>query len=106
MKNTLLLLLSFCLTGFACKKTVPKVDSTCLNQKMEAFKTSEHAVSILRIVSKGELVYKFRTEPSCGDGEVYNEKCEVVCPGGKRPELPSYNCPTAEYSEWELIWEK
>ena len=65
MKKSMLLL-AICLAIFSCKKTV-ETNSDCLNEESEQFKTSEHSVSVLTIVSNGERVFKFRTLPGCGD---------------------------------------
>ena len=104
MKQSMLFL-ALCFVVFSCKKTVV-TNFTCIADEIEQFKTTIHAVSVLTIGSNGERVYKFQTVEGCGDGSVYNEKCEEVCPGGKHIPLASYNCPDADYSEWEVIWEK
>ncbi len=107
MKN--LILCALCGLAFAsCKKSNSansSLVSGCLSDRIEAFKSESHAVSILTTFNNGEQVYKFRTVEGCGDGETVNENCEVVCCGGKCTG-PRTNCPDKPYSEWTIVWEK
>ncbi len=97
------------LATFACIKSTDEVSpnglTPCLESKIEEFKAYNFSVSVLTTVNNGERVYKFRTIEMCGTGEIVNENCDVVCCAGKCTG-PRTNCPTLDFSEWEVIWEK
>jgi hypothetical protein len=105
----MMLLVAIVLVLFACKKSNNEISANgltpCLETKFAKFKTYSDAISVLTTLNNGEQVYKFRVIEGCGDGEIYNENCIVVCCTG-RCSGPRTNCPDLDYSEWEIIWEK
>ncbi len=96
MKNLPLFL--FAISAFLTSCDQPTADKTCpatscLNEKIDQFKTNPQSIALLATQIKGECVYWFSTEAPLADGtdEVLNQKCETVCQiGGMRAN--SYQC--------------
>ena len=82
-KHILILILFF---GSCQKKEVKlEEESTCISQKIEAYKTSklpcESGKSIYRYQFQGEYVYVFNPG-NCGAdmmSDVYDQNCDMIC---------------------------
>ena len=96
MKNLPLVIFAIIASLASCDQS--SADKTCaapscLNEKINQFKTNPQSIALLATQIKGECIYWFSTEAPLADGtdEVLNQKCETVCQiGGMRPN--SYQC--------------
>ena len=96
MKNLRLVIFAIITLSASCDQSSSDkacAATSCLNEKINQFKTNTQSIALLSTRINGECVYWFSTEAPFADGtdEVLNQKCATVCQiGGMRPN--SYQC--------------
>ena len=83
MKYSKTTLIAFAILALsACKHTDqenPSPLSTCLEDKIEAFKLEPFAQSIIKITRPNDTLYWFVDSIADGGEDVVNEDCELIC---------------------------
>lgn len=108
MKNFAAFALTLCLfASFGCKKDKEEEISDCMKDKIEEFKQTQYAESIIQINAPQGTLYWFVEVTVDGGEDVMNNDCEVVCqadcfcgPGANVCSDALFNNPM------ETIWEK
>jgi hypothetical protein len=91
----------------ACKDDEGGNTNPCLEEKLEAFKASEEAVSIRTQIVEEETHYWLNTNALTWDGVEYilNEDCDTICTFcGKC--IPADCVNVYDPNNWNTIWEK
>lgn len=96
----------------ACNKAEDpcgKPDSSCIDEKIEAFKKTEGALAVYRYQVDGDYHYWFHDGAVAWDGveHVYNTDCEEVCFFcGECLQSACADKYPANQADWTLIWWK